>query len=208
MINILELLFPGKSRLKREISEAKAEIEPISDNLVDWEGDELELMSLIQEERKVKSAFESSVTGIICSIYHEHMVSYQWKKLFGIGVDTEIMVANTKKYHYEYVTKGNKTSFYVNDKFLGEFRKDNALYISRKRILGYIEEKASSEWWNIYFDRSLVGSVVNIHKAREVNPRAFQLQRGINSDQEMVFLAIAIFKIVDITRRMKKYPFR
>jgi hypothetical protein len=73
MLSFLEYFFTGKSRLKKELAEALDEINPLLENLVDWSGDELELMSLIQDKRKVKSAFSSSVEGIICSIYQEHM---------------------------------------------------------------------------------------------------------------------------------------
>lgn len=208
MLKILEYIFPGKARLKREMEELRKEVEPLSEHLIKWEGEELELMSLIHADRKLKSAFESSVSGIICSIYHEHMVAYQWKKLPGLGGDVEIIVANTAKYRYEYVMKGGRTSFYVNDQFLGELRKDNALYISKNRVLGRIDQRPSSEWWPIYFDQNLVGSLVNIEKAREVNPRAFQVQRDITDDGELVFLSFAIFKIIEITRKMKKLPFR
>lgn len=208
MFKILDYIFPGKARLKREMEELRKEVEPFSEHLIKWEGEELELMSLIHAERKVKSAFESSVSGIICSIYHEHMIAYQWKKLPGLSGDVQIIVANTKKYRYEYVIKGGVSSFYVNDQFLGELRKDNGLYISKNRLLGRIEQKATSEWWPIYFDQQLVGSLVNIEKAREVNPRAFQLQRNITDDGELVFLSFAIFKMIDLTRRMKKLPFR
>lgn len=207
MLKILDYIFPGKARLKREMEELRKEVKPLSEHLIPWEGEELELMSLIHAERKVKSAFESSVTGIISSIYHEHMIAYQWKKLPALGGDFQIIVANTAKYRYEYVIKGGKTSFYVDDKFLGELRKDNKLYLSKNRVLGSIEQKTNSEWWPIFFNQQLVGSLVNIQKARAVNPRAFQLQRGITSDGELVFLSFAIFKIIDTTRRMKKLPF-
>lgn len=208
MFRLLDLIFPGTARLKKELSAANQAISSFTDNLVGWEGEELELMSFIQEERKFRSSWHSSVSGVICSIYHEHMIAYIWKKLFGLGSDLEIIVANTKKYRFEYVTKSGATSFYVNDQFLGELKKDNGLYISKNKVLASIEQKSTFEWWKIYFDGQYIGSLNNPELAREVNPRAFDLRRNISQDAEMVFLAMATFKIIDITRRIKKLPFR
>ena len=206
MFKLLDFFMPGKAKLKAELEKARQEIVPLTENLVDWQAEELELMSLIQDERKVRSSFDKSVSGIICSIYHEHMAAYIWRKVFGLG-DMDVMVITTKKYEYQYVQKNGKVSFYVNDKFLGEFRKDNRLYLSRKRVLGEIRID-NSEWWSIYYDGEQVGNLVNVEKARHVNPRAFELRRGISDNAEMVFLAIALYKIVEITKKEKKLPFR
>ncbi len=206
MLRILDFILPGKAKLKQELQRATEDIEELSAHLIDWEDGELELMSLIQADRKVKSSFDKSVSGILCSIYHEHMAAYLWRKVFGIG-DMDVMVIRTRKYLYQYIQKNGRISFYVNDQFLGEFRKDQQLYLNRKRILGGIHVD-SSEWWDIHFGGERVGSLVNIHKARHVNPRAFEMRGGISSDAEMVFLAIAFYKIVEITRKEKKLPFR
>lgn len=205
MFRLLEFLSPGKSRLQREIDEAHQILEPLSGNLVDWEGDELELMSLIQEDRKVKSAFETTITGTICSIYHEHMITYHWKKISGIS-KMEVTIARMKRYHFNYILKNGRTSFYVNDQFLGEYRRDQ-LFLTKRQMIGEIKMD-ESEWWDIWVEGKNVGSLVNIALARHVNPRAFQLRRNLTEEQEMVFCAIAIFKIIEITRRMKKYPFK
>jgi len=205
MFSFLEILFPGKARLKKEIAEAHQELSPLTENLVSWEGEELELMSLIQVERKVRSAFSSSVQGIICSIYHEHMIAYLWKKLAAVG-DLAIIVAATKKYRYEYIQKGDNCSMYVNDHYLGDLKRDNKLYLSKRSILASINV-TGAEWWQIDIEGQYAGSLVNIDKARHVNPRAFQLRRDLSEEKVMVFLALAIFKIIDSTRKMKKIPF-
>lgn len=206
MLKILDYIFPSKAKLKQELQRATNELDAISENLVDWEEGELELMSLIQDERKFKSSFEKSVSGILCSIYHEHMASYIWRKVSGFG-EMEVMVIRTRKYLYQYIQKNGKISFYVNDKFLGEFRKDNQLYLNKRRILGGIDVD-SSDWWDIHFNGERIGALVNIKKAREVNPRAFELRRGLTSDAEMVFLSIALYKIIVLTRNEKKIRFR
>lgn len=206
MFKFLEYIFPGKNRLNAAIAEMKSDLKEQSELLVSWEGRELELMSLIQENRLVKSAFEQQVSGIICSIYHEHMVAYCWKKLSGLG-NIEIIVAHTKKYHFEYVKKNGRISFYVQDQFLGEFKNNDKLYLSKKRELASIRI-GTGEWWPIEVDSKPVGSLVNIDQARHVNPRAFQLRSGISPEQEIVFLSMAIYQIIDRTKDMKKIPFK
>jgi hypothetical protein len=205
MLSFLEYFFTGKSRLKKELAEALDEINPLLENLVDWSGDELELMSLIQDKRKVKSAFSSSVEGIICSIYQEHMIAYIWKKIPAIG-DVSIIVASTTKYVFNYILKGDTCSFYVNNQYLGDFKKDNKLHLTKKSILASIKV-TNAEWWQIHVVNEFVGSLVNINTARTVNPRAFQLVRNNSEEHEMILLSIAIFKIIELTRKMKKIPF-
>lgn len=205
MLSILEYFFSGKSRLRKELNDAREELGPLSDNLVDWDNDELELMSLIQDKRKVRSAFSSSVEGIICSIYHEHMVSYVRKKLASFG-NTSIIVADTAKYKFDYIIKPTVCSIYANDQYLGDFKNDK-LYLSKKKILATIKKSSSAEWWAIQVDNQFVGSLVNLDKARTVNPRAFQLRRDLSEIQEAVLLGISIFLIIEHTHKMKKIPF-
>ena len=205
MFSFLEFLFPGKSRLKKELAEAHREMVPLTNNLIKWEGDEIELMSLIQDQRKLRSAFSSSVEGIICSIYHEHMIAYLWKKVPSIG-DLSILVAKTSTYTFEYIQKPDMCSMYVNNQYIGDLKRDNKLYLTKKAILASINISAA-EWWQIEVEGEYAGSLVNIDLARHVNPRAFQIRRDLSEEKVMVFLAIAIFKIVDHTRKMKKIPF-
>jgi hypothetical protein len=206
MLSIFEYLFTGKSRLRKEINDARLDLDKISENLVDWNKDELELLSLIQDSRKMRSAFSSSVEGIICSIYHEHMISYLWTKVQGFG-NFSIIVANTSKYKFDFIIKQNLCSFYVNDQYLGDFKSDNKLYLSKNRTLAYMKSSSSSEWWAIHVENEFVGSLVNLKMARKVNPRALQLKRNLTEIQEAVILSIAIYKIVEFTRKMKKIPF-
>ena len=163
MLSILEYIFSGKSRLRKELNDAREELGPLSDNLVDWVSDELELMSLIQDKRKIRSAFSSSVEGIICSIYHEHMVSYVRKKIASIG-NTSILVADTAKFKFDYIIKPNLCSIYANDQYLGDF-KDNQLYLTKKRILATLKTSNIAEWWAIHVEKEFVGSLVNLDKA-------------------------------------------
>ncbi len=205
MLSIFDFLFSGKSRLKKELAQARKELEPLTSNLVDWEGEELELMSLIQDKRKAKSAFSSTVEGIISSIYHEHMVAYIWKKIPSIS-DLSIIVAESAKHNFEFIIKNDLCSFYVNNQYLGDLKNDNKLHLTRKTILADIKI-TNAEWWPIRIQNEFVGSLINIEKARRVNPRAFQLQRNISPEQEMIILSLAVYKIIEATKDMKKIPF-
>ena len=132
------------------------------------------------------------------------MVSYIWKKIPINNI--HIIVAQSANYKFDMVIKNELCSFYVNDQYLGDFKNDNKLYLSKKRILATLEE-SDAEWWAIKVENEFIGSLINIEKARRVSPRTFQLRRNLSEIDEAVILSIAIYKIIEKTRKMKKIPF-
>lgn len=205
MFRFLEILFPGKNRFNEELNQLNQEIEPLKEALITWKYEDLELLSLIQKERDV-SSYKGTTEGIILSIYHEDMAAYKWKQLRGFG-DIQVCVIATKQYNFKYIIKNGGASMYINDRFLGEFKKDHFVYTGKRNRIAYVDMNGA-DWWEVFLQDKKLGSLANIQKARDVNPRAYFMGGELSEGEQAVFMCITLYLIVFLTKDEKRLRFR
>lgn len=205
MFRFLELLFPGKNRLNQELEDLQKDIEPLTHALISWNYQELELLSLIQTERSA-SRYSKYTQGIITSIYHEHMAAYKWKKVSGL-TDLEVCYVETKSSNFQFVVKSGEPSLYINKQFLGTLKKDGTIYSTKRNVIAHINMDGS-EWWEVDLQGKKLGSIVNIHRARDINPRAFFLSSDLSKEEQEIIFCIACYVIINLTKDEKKLRFQ
>lgn len=185
---------PGKSRMQKDLYQLKAEIAPWFGDLIPWDSDEMEKLSLNQINRKMSKGIVTSGKGVFTSIYHEPMIAYAFKKYVGSGKDA-LLYARTSHHEYAFRIKGDTTEVWMDSEPLGRLRADGSLVSPRNQLLAKINRKDELKLLPISVNNKEVGSLINPQLAGKVNPRALEYLAKMQPDEEAVLLSLAILEM-------------
>lgn len=207
MLNrFLDLIFSGGADPKKEVLELRAHIQELTDKLIKWEESELELLSLTQVERTFSKRFANTVSGIINSIYHEHMISYGYREFPGFS-KRQIIYASSKSHEFFYIIKDN-IQIFVDQYFLGYLTKEGLLYDKKKkRLIARINNLKGPIKPIIIGDKE-AANLMDPIMTDKFNPRAFEyLSNSLSHADFLITLALSIYVLVDQTREEKKLKY-
>ena len=204
MLRLLDLIFSGGYDPKKEILELRAGLLPLSDKLIKWEESELELLSLNQVDRTFSKRFANTVSGIINSIYHEHMIAYSYREFPGYQ-KRKVLYATSKTHEFFYIIKDESVQIYVDQYFLGYLNKDGLLYGKKKRrLIGRINDLDRPLKPIVIGDKEVAAALDPLNHDR-YNPRAFEyISSNISHPDFLITLALVIYVNVNLTKEVKK----
>lgn len=204
IIYLVYLLFanlqPSTNKIRNDLARLKSALPPRTD-LVPWNREEMELLSLDQVNQRLKKRMTTEAQGTIVSIYQEPMVNYVYKKYLG-GKEDAILYLQTSNREFAYRIKNKATQVYMNQREIGTLKR-GVLFNKRKKELAKIELNKAKELNDIYVidpkRKALkeVGALKNDIKGDKINPRALDLNNEQFTDsQEDLLLAISLYYLV------------
>jgi len=190
---------PSQNKIKKDLEILKAEIAPWIDQLVPWNKEELELLSLKQTNHVLRKKIITSAKGVFTSIYHEPLIAYTYKRYVGGGRNA-ILYARTSHHEFTYRIRNKEVQLNIDGQMIGAIRKGGLLYSARTdRLLGRLGEKNKEEGLLPVFigEKELGSLVLSQNDTMNINARAFQfLDEKISSEEEALLLSLSILEMV------------
>jgi hypothetical protein len=197
---------PGRGKIKADLNKMKAALAPQIQELVPWDKEEMELLSLNQVNRQVRKGMTRTVRGVFTSIYHEPVIAYMYKKYINSGKDENaLLYVRTSAHEFIYRIKPKETELTINGQLIGNIKEDTLLYSARsKRLLGRINRSDNELMLPIIVQDEEMGSLIRPEKARQTNPRAFEFLKDMDKDEEAIYLSLAALEMVRRTNELGK----
>ncbi len=204
MFRILDLILNGGFDPKKELLDLRSEITELTDKVINWDESELELLSLNQVERSFSKRFSNTVSALIDSIYHEHMLAYSYREFPGKRKKA-IIYAATNDHEFFYIIKGESTQIFVDQHFMGTMNRDGLIYgKNNRRLIARLNDYKRPVKPIVIGDKE-VAAVLDPLDHDKFNPRAFEyISSKISHPNFLITLALAIYTIVDRTKDVKK----
>jgi len=189
---------PGQKQRERAVAELKADMDTWSANLVPLNKEELDLFSLAQDKRVVKSGAGATAKGTFTTIFHEPVVSYSYRRYLG-KKENELLYARTAEHDYVYWTEDGKTSLEIDGRPVGSME-GNALF-GRKtgKELARIATIAKENYLPVSVGNREVGSLTlkPLGTDDPLNQRAFQfIPDDLNDKEEQLLMSLATRELV------------
>ncbi len=194
MFGFLISVQPTRAALDRDLNKLRDELKEFFDRLVPLDKNEIELLSLQQEDRTVKRGIGKLVKGVFSSIYHEALVAYAYKEYVATRKKAILMV-KTYSHEFVYHVHGAMTDLFVNGEKIGQINAQGELRNNQK-LLAEIKINDSLELAPIEINNRVVGRVRNPQFAGHVNPRAYNMLEEMNEDEELLFLSLSLLYMV------------
>lgn len=196
LFQIFKNFQPGKRKVASDVAKMKAELAPYATELVPWTDEEIELLSLNQINRSSKHRVTRSARGVFTSVFHEPMIAWSYRSYLG-GGESGIYYVRTSQHELEFWKRKNETQVTVDGQVVGFIRKDGALLDSRKKkILGYFGQQDSQLALPIVIGDRELGRLATKPTSASPNPRAFELLKPMDQEQEKAFLALSMFQLI------------
>lgn len=114
------------SRLYRAFQQMEQVLRQIPADIVPWNKQELELMSFNQADKKSKGWWQRMQTGIVTSIYQEHLAKYAFKTN-PFNARTALLYVYVGEYEIGYAIGAKAMDIYINEQYLGQLSKSGKL---------------------------------------------------------------------------------
>ena len=188
---------PSSSKVNKDVDQMRAELDNLVPELMIWEGDELELLSLHQEHQSVSNSIYTTAQGVFTSIYQEPMLAYGYKKYVSPGMNA-VLFAKTYKHEFVFRIRNKATFITMNGQMIGELKPDGQLFNQRGNdVLAQIE-KHDGEVLDIQVMDRNMGALTRRFQDGDLYPRAFNLlPDNISEGEEVLLLSVSIYEMVD-----------
>ncbi len=191
---------PGSKKVNTDVNKFREQAVKWKDQLVPWNLEEMELFSLAQSNQVSRRGFGRSFEGIIQSIYHEPMLFYNYKE-YPASKRNAIIFAQTAKYEMVYRIRSKATQVFVNESFLGTIEPDGTLHHpERGEVFGRID-RSQTYRRPITLDDIEMGAVVLPDSKPNVNPRAFEIDEKMDERQQVLFMVLGIYEVINFLTR-------
>jgi len=200
-LNLLTKVFknykPGRNQVKKDLAKAKAEIAPYKADLVKWNEEELQLLSLNHTNKVIKKGMAPEVKGVITSIFHEPVIAYNYKRYVG-KKENALLYATTSDREYFFHVKDGDTHIYMDDQWISTLSDQGTLHRPNDRqVLGQVTQSTQDAAMPVLLSGREVASLLDPARADHVNPRAFQyVDQGLPKEEEDLLLSLAILGMV------------
>lgn len=186
---------PSNARIHQDILAMREEVKEWDAQLIPWTKEENDLLSLSQTNKTVKTKIGKIQKGLFNSIYHEPMLVYGFKEYLPEG-KSALLFAKAKNREYFYLIKKKAVTIYINNDLIGTLKPNGQLISADgKRIFAEIDQ-TPSELIPVRIGEEQVGYIKNPDTVDTINPRAVQLLKNMNEDEEMIFFSLAIYEII------------
>ena len=189
---------PSQKTINKDLEILKAEIAPWIDQLVPWNKEELELLSLKQTNHVFKKKIITRAKGVFTSIYHEPLIAYTYKRYVGGGLNA-ILYARTSHHEFNYRIRNKEVQLNIDGQLIGAIRKGGLLYSARTdRLIGRLGENKEEGLLPVIIGNKELGSLaLGQGEAMNTNDRAFQfLDEKISNEEEALLLSLSILEMV------------
>ncbi len=187
---------PLNKRMPKDMLRLKQIVNQFVSQLIPWEKNEIELLSLnkVNVKSSQKNGFES--TGAFASIYQEPLFSYGYRE-YPTKETYSVLYAQTKEnelFFYEYP---KEVEVLVNGAALGRLI-DGKLYGTDGSMLANFLENNLESYTTVVIGNKDAGHILRKDGYNnDVNPRALDLvSNQMKGNENVIFLAMCIWKIV------------
>ncbi|MFT5834297.1 MAG: hypothetical protein ACI97N_001935 [Cognaticolwellia sp.] len=184
---------PNKKNVKKDVDNFRLGLAARNQDLVPWNKEEMELLSLNEVEQKINKRGTKTIEGTLLSIYQEPMVQYSYKKY--VQQNNAVLIAKTSNREYIYRVRKKGIQIYMNNEPLGLLRTNGVLYTPDKRGVAQIKSDKQEFSTPILVDNKEKGSLLNPDKTDKEVPRAFELLAPMQKREEDYFLSLAILEL-------------
>lgn len=196
VISILDKLFAGFRpviyKLRNDLRLLQPELKSwAADNLVKWDRQELELLSLIQHRQFKKTMRFKTTRGVFQSIYHEPLMVYTQKMY---NPQEGVLIARNSFHEFAYIINKDVEVF-IDEEYFGKLDSQGKLWYNQKNVIASVD-RGDGILLEIKVNNKTAGNLLNEIKKESRNPRAFQYVAELDDVEEKVFLAMAFFEII------------
>ncbi len=185
---------PGSNKINTDVQKFRDEAGKWKEELVPWEQDELELLSLIEQDKVSRKGFGRTVQGVIQSIYHEPMLYYHYRE-YPATSKNAVLFCQTSKYEFVYRIKSKATQVFVNEEHQGAIHPEGTFKDREGDVVGRVD-RGGYERYPIYVGDVNVGSFILPVGDVSVRPRAFEIDEVMDVNQRLIFMIQGIHEVV------------
>ncbi len=198
-LNILKNYKPGRKRIQADLKQMKAELQPLVSELVPWNKEELQQLSLNVINKTRKKGVVYNAKGVFTSIYHEPLIAWYYRKYVSSKEDS-LLYVRTSNHEFVYRIKGDEAEILIDDRFIGKIDRDGKLYdYKKKHLLAQINKGSGQLALPVVVNEKPVGALTNLEKApKKVNQRAMELVADMEPEEENLFLALSLLELVKV----------
>lgn len=196
LYNLLLNFQPGNNQVRKDLHKLRSELRLFIDDLVPWNQEEMDLLSLNHTNKKVTRGVSPTAKGIITSIYHEPMIAWSYKRYYGQAENSILFAASSNR---EFVFRNNKgeTIIEINNQLVGTLRENGILYSAKtNRLLARINRPQYESMFPVLIGEKEVASIVDPVQGALGTPRAFQFVADMTEEEEAVLLALTVLELV------------
>lgn len=196
IFRVLLKLPPSQRRNQKDLLHFREELAPWMQQLIPWEVEnEIDLLSLNQEAKWTKHAFDKMLKGRLFSIYHETMLVFAYKS-YGKNNPHSLLWVRSKKHEWIYKHRKKESELYIDGEFVGKINAKGMLYGgTRNRLLARRNRISADQWALVIWDRT-VAHLLDPKRIDRVNPRAFEILSKFGDKELLLMLAISMEPVV------------
>lgn len=184
---------PNEKNVKKDVDNFRLALTARNEDLVPWNNEEMELLSLKEVEQKISKSGTKTVEGTLLSIYQEPMVQYAYKKY--VQQNNAVLIAKTSNREYIYRIRKKGIQIYMNNEPLGLLRTNGVLYTPDKKGVAQIKPNKQELYTPILVNNVEKGNLINPDRTEKEVPRAFELLAPMQKKEEDYFLSLAILEL-------------
>ena len=135
----LQFLFKltlSRNQMLRDITLMRSEIADLKKDLVPFNDEEMEILSLRQTNTSKKRGFQKILKGIFSTIFYEPLIAYAIKTY---SADQRLILISTSDLEFIYLDKDNKKELLVVE--LKKGRASDAVVGQIQRYMGYVKDE-------------------------------------------------------------------
>ncbi len=194
LLKLIRHTQPNENQVRNDVEKMRLSLAATTDDLVPWNDEEMELLSLEHVNKKLRRGNIAEAEGTLVSIYQEPMINYGYKKY--ISPHNAVLYAKTSNREYIYRIRKKGIQIYLDNEPMGVLKSDGVLYNRRKKRIAQIHKQKNEPLNPIIVNNREIGNLVNPKLTDKVNPRAFDLLTPMEKQEEDVFLSVAILELV------------
>jgi len=193
LIDLIKNLQPSDKNVKQDVEKFRLQLSAKNEDLVPWNKEEMELLSLKEIEQRHNRKGGKTIEGTMLSIYQEPMVQYVYKRY--ANAKNAVLFAKTSNREYIYRIHKKGIQVYLNNEPLGVLKRDGGLYSKNNRKIAQIKPDNDAYSTPILVNNTEKGSLINPKRSERENPRAFELVAPMQKQEEDYFLSLAILEL-------------
>jgi len=179
MYMMLTNFTPGHSKVQGDVDKMKSEIQPWTEELVEWKKEELDLLSFNNINKQIKKGIVKTAKGVLTSIYQEPLIAYSFKQYFG-NKKNAVLYARTADREFQYRIREKAVSVSVDGQASRISRTEDELTLPI-----------------IIRDREVAGLLKPIAgQAPSSTDRAFEFVNQVEPADEELILSLSIWEIL------------
>ncbi len=198
MYMMLTNFTPGQSKVQGDVDKMKSEIQPWTEELVEWKKEELNLLSFNNINKQIKRGIVKTAKGVLTSIYQEPLIAYSFKQYFG-NKKNAVLYARTADREFQYRIREKAVAVSVDGQPLGLIQADGRLLDAETKQLTARINRTDDELTLpiIIKDREVAGLLKPIAgQSPSSTDRAFEFVNQVEPADEELILSLTIWEIL------------